>query len=477
MTSSLAAANQAFQKGQTTVAMAGYVNALLKMPGLGKTIAGNISRTRQQYLSSRNKGEHLKVVVCGWELAHNAAGRAHTLAEIYRKFTTDVEIVGSIFPRWGSEIWEPIRDTLIPVHAFVVESDSFIEQALSLVAAHPADVVHLSKPRAPNIFFGIFYKILWGAKVIVDIDDEELAFVKAETPLSLSEYLQEYPTLPPLDQLTDAHWARIAVGLVREFDAITVSNRALQDRYGGVVIGHARNPKILKPSPELRQRSREALGIQPEQKVVLFSGTPRPHKGLLGVAKAIQSLNRDDIVFAIVGSFGERQLKFKAILKKVTGVKYLFLENQPISALSSTLAIADCCVLLQDTEHPAGKFQIPAKLSDALAMRVPVLVSRTEALDEVIAAGAVVATMPYTLAGHLAASLDCPSSEQVDNGKRYFLKNLSLEANASFLQSAFKIISKCAGEKLLLRRANEILMAIPKNRSDCCILNSLNRCY
>lgn len=462
MQSTLATANQAFQKGETAAAMTGYVNALLKMPELGKTIAGNIARTRQQYLNSRNTAEPKKVVVCGWELAHNAAGRAHTLAEIYREITSDVEIVGSIFPRWGREVWEPIRETTIPIHAFVVEPDLFIEQALALVASYPADIVHLSKPRAPNMFYGIFYKLLWGAKVIVDIDDEELAFVKAETPLSLSEYLQEYPTLPPVDQITEAHWTRIAVGLAQEFDAVTVSNSALQRRYGGAVIGHARDPKILKPSPELRQKSRQALGIQSHQKVVLFSGTPRPHKGLLEVAQAIQALRRDDIIFVIAGSFGERHLQFKAELQAVTGVKYIFLQNQPIAVLPSTLAIADCCVFLQDANHPASSYQIPAKLSDALAMRVPVLVSSTKALEDPIASGSIVATTLNTLAVQLATTLDHPSREQVDNAVQYFLNHLCLEANASKLRN----VDIRANEKQLSKRLRKILTAIPNSGLD-----------
>lgn len=422
-------ANKAFQQGHTTSAMTGYVSALLKMPELGKVISGNIRRTREQYLKSRNKGEPLKVVVCGWELAHNAAGRAHTLAEIYREITSDVEIVGSIFPRWGREVWEPIRDTSIPIHAFVVESGSFIEQALTLVASHPADVVHLSKPRAPNIFFGIFYKLVWGAKIIVDIDEEELFFVKAETPLSVNEYLHVYPTLPPLDQLSDAHWTRIAVGMAEEFDAVTVSNTALQRRYGGVVIGHARDPNILKPSLELRQKSRQALGIQQEQKVVLFFGTPRPHKGLLEVAKAIQSLNRDDILFVIAGSFGERHLQFKASLQAVAGVNYLFLENQPLSALPKIMAIGDCCVFLQDTNNLISNYQIPAKLSDALAMNIPVITNSTLALEDVIAAGAVKQTTSDNLSNQLEDILDYYAVDQINAGKQYFVEHLTLAVN------------------------------------------------
>lgn len=441
MQSILAAANQAFQNGETSAAMAGYVNALLQMPELGKTIAGNILRTREKYLKSRNKEESLKVVVCGWELAHNAAGRAHTLAEIYREITSDVEIVGSIFPRWGMEIWEPIRETTIPIDTFLAEPSRFIEQALTLVVAHPADVVHLSKPRAPNIFFGIFYKLLWGSKIIVDIDEEELVFVKAESPVTVVDYLEQYQELPPLEQLTDNHWTRIAAGLAGEFDAITVSNAALRSRYGGTVIGHARDPRTLKPSRELRQTSRIALGIQPHQKVVIFLGTPRPHKGLLDVAKAIHDLRREDIIFVIAGSFSDKHIALKSSLQAITGVQYIFIENQPISSIANTLAVADCCVLLQDTSNPCSNYQIPAKLSDALAMGLNVLCTETNAIKEVIDAGAVVATKKDKISENLSLILDNPNLIENKKKIKYFYENMTIKSNASRVMKIIKEIN------------------------------------
>jgi len=434
----LSAANQAFRAGQSTAAMSGYIQAMLKVPGLGQTIAANLGRTRQQHLASRALGAPLQVIVCSWELAHNAAGRAHTLAEIYREFA-QVKIVGSIFPRWGREIWEPIRRTSIAIHSILVEdSNRFIDQALTLVAAHPADVAHLSKPRAPNILFGILYKLLWGASVILDIDDEELAFVRADTALALDQYLQQHSRLPTLNQITGADWTRLAVGMAHGFDAITVSNAALQQRYGGDIIGHARNPNTLYPSATLRETSRQALGIRSEQKVILFSGTPRPHKGLFEVARAIQRMQREDILFVIAGNFDAANLHFKVQLQGLAGVNYLFLENQPMDTLSRILSIADCCVLLQDTQHPCTPFQIPAKLSDALAMGVPVIATATPALADAIAAGAVIPATPENLAIRLAATLDTPNTATIEAGHRYFAEHLSLAANVTILQGALQ---------------------------------------
>ena len=430
----LAAANHALRAGEFSAAMVGYVDAMLQMPEIGVTLAASVAHTRQKYLASRRTAAKPQVVTCGWSLTHNAAGRAHTLAQIYQEFA-EVEIIGCIFSHWGREVWEPMRGSPIPIHTMLIEDPNrIIEQALLLVAAHPAEIVHLSKPRAPNIIFGILYKLLWGARVIFDIDDEELAFVQAETPLAINDYLALHSLLPPFDQVTQADWTRLAVGLTGAFDAITVANAALQERYGGQIIGHARDPKCLSPSPALRQASRQALGISPEQKVVLFFGTPRPHKGLLEVAGAIQSLKRTDVLFAIVGSFSQIYRGFKEKLQAVTGVNYLFLENQPLNALPRTLAIADCCVLFQDTQNLCATFQTPAKLSDALAMRIPIIATATPALGDPIAAGAILPATANNLSQQLATTLGHPNATQIDAGYHYFTEHLSIAANAKRLQ-------------------------------------------
>ncbi|MEI2418989.1 6-hydroxymethylpterin diphosphokinase MptE-like protein, partial [Arthrospira platensis SPKY2] len=112
------------------------------------------------------------------------------------------------------QVWEPIRGGEIRCHTIRVEDEGrFIEQALGLVLAHPYEVVHLSKPRMPNIILGLLYKLVWGARVIVDIDDEELTFVRASEPVDLRE-------LPPLRDLDSQEWTEMAAGLAREFDKV-----------------------------------------------------------------------------------------------------------------------------------------------------------------------------------------------------------------------------------------------------------------
>jgi len=346
-----------------------------------------------------------------------------------------VEIIGCIFPSFGSEIWEPIRDSKIEKYTFIVDDESkFIEQAIAVVAAHPYDIIHLSKPRAPNILFGILYKLLWGSKVVMDIDDEELAFVGAETPVSIDDYIQQHGKLPELNDLAGKDWTRLAVGLAKEFDGLTVCNTALQQRYGGEIIRHARDENLFKLSPELKRQSRERFGIPQDAKVVMFFGTPREHKGLIETAEAIASLKDPDLIYCIVGSFSDGSLKQR--LLEVKGCNYKFLPNQPISKVPGVLAIADRCVLLQDTNSNAAQFQTPAKLSDALAMGIPVLLTLTKATEDLSGQLGIIFATQGKKTEQLVSFIQEISEQKFNsiNLVAEFRKSFSLHANAETLR-------------------------------------------
>jgi glycosyltransferase involved in cell wall biosynthesis/GT2 family glycosyltransferase len=428
--------NAAMRQGDNTSAIRYYISALAQAPALAKTITANLAMARQKYRAQRSSATKPSAAVCGWELAHNAAGRVYTLAMLYETFA-DVEIIGSLFPSYGREVWEPIRATAIPKHCFVVEDESnFIDQAIQLVAAHPYDIVHLSKPRAPNIFLGILYKLIWDAKVLMDIDDEELAFVGAETPISVDEYIQQHGKLPDMKDLAGKDWTRLAVGLVKEFDGVTVCNTPLQQRYGGEIIRHARDEKLFKPSPELKRKSRDKYGIPQDAKVVLFFGTPREHKGLIETAQAIASLKRPEVIYCIAGSFADQSLKQR--LLEIKGCDYKFLPNQPISNVPEVLAIADCCVLLQDTNSTIARFQTPAKLSDALAMGIPVLTAKNESTIDLLELVGINFVSQENIAEQLVKLIDGNLKDNSQTAK--FVNGLkavlSLRANAEILQSS-----------------------------------------
>lgn len=431
--------NEALRNGDYGKAITRYAQVLVQKTEMPKYLPANLSIARQKYRLSRQLVNG-NVGVCGWDLAHNAAGRVYTLATLYETFT-NVEIIGSIFPCHGRDIWEPIRDTPIAKHIFIVEDESkFVEQALQLVSEHPYDVVHLSKSRIPNIIFGILYKLLWNSKVFMDIDDEELAFVGGDTAISIEDYLKINGNLPRLQNLFGKDWTRIAVGLAKEFDGVTVCNRALQSSYGGEIIRHARDEKRFKPSPELKRKSRAQYGIPQDHKVVLFFGTPREYKGLIETAQAIAELNSYKIIFFIVGTFPDPT--FKQRLLELNGCNYKFLPNQPFSETQAILATADCCVLLQDTNSLAAQYQTPAKLSDALGMGVTVLASPTRGLEEYFNHKALTEVSPHDLKEKIENVLKSRERARINHGIITFDNLLSITVCAKTL----KLVSRQAAD-------------------------------
>ena len=368
-------------------------------------------------------------------MAHNAAGRVRTLADLWRPLA-ETEIIGATFPRWGRDLWPPIRDTALPCHLIHVDDEAaFPARALAHVLAHPCDIVHLSKPRLPSILFGLLYKLVWDARVILDIDDEELGAVQAEAPLTLEALLARHGGRPQWENLAGQDWTRAAVGQWDIFDAVTVSNPALQARYGGAVIPHARPAAAFTPSPGRRRASRERFGIPQDKTVVLFFGTPRRHKGLLETARAIAALGRDDLCYVIAGDFPDPKLRQE--LTETAGADIRFLPDQPYDRIADIVALGDICILLQRDANLLASFQLPAKLVDALAMGLLVIAQPTPALMPAIKAGAVAETFLNNLPATLAHWLDHPEAMHAARarGRAYFLEHLSCEACAGTLSA------------------------------------------
>src|SRR5262249_14593819 len=146
--------------------------------------------------------------------------------------------------------------------------------------------------------------------------------------------------------------------------AITVSNAALQRKFGGTIIRHARDEREFDPTTFNRERIRRSYGYGSEDKVVLFIGTIRRHKGVLRVAQAIAELDRDDIKLCLIGPIEEPAIERE--IRLLLGPRACFHAGVPFSALASTTMMADLVCLPQELDSEVSQYQIPAKLTDAL---------------------------------------------------------------------------------------------------------------
>lgn len=114
---SLKDANKALLGGRFAIASLTYWNHKIALGPGSPSLDYNLEVLRRRWLRSR-EGQRLKVVVTAWELSHNPAGRAMTLAEVWRPYA-DVEIVGCCIPSFGRALWPPLQASPIACHSFV----------------------------------------------------------------------------------------------------------------------------------------------------------------------------------------------------------------------------------------------------------------------------------------------------------------------------------------------------------------------
>jgi glycosyltransferase involved in cell wall biosynthesis len=210
------------------------------------------------------------------------------------------------------------------------------------------------------------------------------------------------------------------VHLAQAFDGVTVANQPLQQRYGGTLIPHGRDPRELRPATaSAKLAARERFGIPSQAGVVLFFGTPRRHKGVLELAAAMAGLP-DGLqpLLVIAGAFAPEDQALERELQALLPVERLrLLGNQPLHRAPDVLALADLVVLLSSGEVAA--YQSPAKLSDALAMALPVLVRAVAPLQQALTRGWVLQAPedPAKLKDRIAGLLASPQLREAQGAR------------------------------------------------------------
>ena len=336
-----------------------------------------------------------KVAVIAWDVGHNPFGRAYLLAEaLSRRY--EVSLIGFQFPRFGDAIWPPLRDAHIkPLIVPGCDFPGFQHSLARLVPQIDADVIVACKARLPALQLGLMLKAARNRPLLLDIDDYELSFFDNRAPLEDLTPLSPASLTVPFEE----SWTRYAENLVRYADAVIVSNAALAAKFGGIEVPHARDETQFDPARFKRTGARRRLGLRPWHRIVLFVGTPRPHKGLREVLGALKACRTRNCRFVVVGTPPDDW--FASELHRTGGKLLRMLPDQPFHALPEILAGADLVCLLQDPESEISKYQMPAKVVDAAAMGIPILASRTPPLAPLIEAGIVEPVDKDTLADRM----------------------------------------------------------------------------
>ncbi len=363
-----------------------------------------------------------KIVVVAWDLAHNGASSAFVLADMLRR-RADVELVGPTF--LNREIWPPIRAAGVPIRTFPgARLPQFVDAAERHVSGITADLIVASKPRFPTLLLSMLIKDQCDAPIILHIDDLELGLVGAAGPISLAE-LERHHRDPEAANPAGRLWVSVCESLIADADAITVSGEPLRRRYGGVVLGQPRDELRFDPALVDRRAARTAFGYGDEHRVVLFLGSPRRHKGIHELATAVAEIDDERVRLCVIGSFTDPRLRAEIAI--IAPDRIQLVDYRPVSDVPRLTMIGDLVCLPQDASVEFVGFQTPMKLTEALAMGVPVLARETPAMAPFVEAGVVHPIGPHPLAHRISEVLANPGDTPV-RGRELFHERFSYAA-------------------------------------------------
>jgi len=313
----------------------------------------------------------VKVSILCFDLSNNSFGRAVLLAQALSGFC-DVEIVG---PSRKGAIWFPLRQTSFSVKSFEWKRYPFFVPVVKRILKEiDGDVILASKLMPTSFGIGLLKKWASGKPLIVDIDDWELGFFYH------SGFWGRVGRLLNFSNPNGLPYTWFMERLTGYADVVTVSNRFLQNKFNGTMVPHCRDTLTLDPEQFDSEATKEAWGLK-GKKVLMFLGTPRPHKGVDDLCAALEGINDPDVHLLIVGADDQAlcsDSKWVAVQERVRVFPKISFENLP-----RYLAAADVLLVPQrQTTDSVG--QMPAKLFDAMAMGKPIVATRVSDIAEVL---------------------------------------------------------------------------------------------
>lgn len=341
----------------------------------------------------------------------NALGRAWVFAEL---LADDFEVELVLAARARDAVWAPLRGQLTGERRWFVRTwPAFHAGAAALAREHVrGDLLIAIKPRLHSYGLALAARRERPRPLLLDIDDWELGFFSPwkdalRAPVSW------------LSAASNLH-TRWYFTQTRRADAITVSSTHLVERFGGVWIPHARRPDAFRPDADRRA----------SQPLVMFVGTPRPHKGLGDLVRAFKRVSLPDARLRIIGATASSE---KELAPLIDGDRRIVLEPPvPLAALPEHLGQAWVVAIPQRAAAPS-EAQLPAKLMDAMALGKAVLSTDVGDIPKWLAGDAGVVVPPNDVdaqARALEAMLKDPErlTQLGDNARRRFLQLASYEA-------------------------------------------------
>lgn len=342
------------------------------------------------------------------DLHANPIGRAAPLAQALQR-DYEVEVLGLLH---GDGVYEPYRD-LFEYRTIRCERDmtAVLPAIHRLAGMATGEVVYGFKPLVgsygPALLASGFGR---RRPLLLDVEDDEWVPMGATWPAFIRRDL-----IGGWRHSTAWKYTRALHPFVSCADGVTVSSQALLRRYGGTVVRHGPDETFFDPAiqPEPLQ-ARVRFGLPPDVPLLLFAGTPQPHKGLDVLCDALTDPRAWAWHLVLAGP--ERLAPFEACVARL-GARCHRTGHLPYQEMPALLAAVDA-VPLPQLAVPFAESQLPAKALDAMAMARALVASRVGDLPDLLGEGSRGWLVPPGDAGALAGALAEMAANPMERARR-----------------------------------------------------------
>lgn len=328
--------------------------------------SGGLSRRRW-------KSPKPKLTVLSWDICRNHFSKAYNIAEAAQQ-SFNPQLIGFRF--FGSEVFEPYREEAPAFRTQYFDGAPFPDFFTSLTNAWArvdGKAIYCVKPRLASLGVALLANYHRGTPIILESNDSEahVSDPQRRNGEAMGVSLADCPLEDLLNPYADA-WSQVMDGYAREVPLIVTHNQNLDAHYGGsgYVMRNLKDEGHYDPERYDREEIRRELGFGPTDRVILFGGLLRKHKGIYELVKLVRSLGDPRYKLLFVGS---RVSPDQERLVRDHADEIKILPPQGRNQMAKINLAADLVVLWLDPEIPASHYQMPYKFTDAIAMHVPVI--------------------------------------------------------------------------------------------------------
>lgn len=371
-----------------------------------------------------------KVTVVSWDMSRNHFAKAYNVAEALSRHL-EVQLIS--FQFFEVPIFQPYAGAspAFEIRPFAGgELPDFFDRLSQATDAVNGDVIYAVKPRLPSLGLALLANARTGKPIFLEANDLETVVASPKAgdrhialPLSVLNERAEEARVPYADI-----WSQVMEGCAHAIPTMFAHNINLNIHYGRrcLTMRNVKDETVYDPSAFDREAVRAELGFRPEDRVILFGGLVRRHKGVFELAELVERLGGPYRLLVATS----RDTPDLRELTRRTSERITTLPPQPPAKMAALNLAADLVVLWLDPAVPASHYQMPYKLTDAIAMGTPVIASP---VSDLAAFGEreLLWTVPFGDFERLAATVrrifddDAERTRRCERARRVFLREFS----------------------------------------------------